>query len=80
MVVQVFEIRVTVDMQMPRTVVMFVFVLVKNNLEPAIESLGDPTERRKARHMVAALESRDHRLGHSDSRGELLLGLSTART
>ena len=52
-------------MFMAGTVGMFVLMLVEDNLNPPSKGIGDAAQRFKAREMVAALQSRDHRLRHA---------------
>jgi hypothetical protein len=75
MAVHVVEIRVAVPVRMADAVGMFVFVLVlvKHDLQSAIEARRNACECREAWHVVAGLKPRDHRFGHAEPDDELLL-------
>jgi hypothetical protein len=73
MMMPVFGIVVAVRVRMTRAIGMDVLVLVKDDLEPAAESVGDPAQGLEAGHMLATLEPRDHRLGHAQALAELFL-------
>ncbi len=75
----VIGVEMTVRMRMPRPVGMAVLVLVKNNFEPPAKSVGNPAQGFQARHVIAALKPRDHRLGHAETLGQLTLGFAIAR-
>src|SRR5258707_15034689 len=55
---------------------MHMLVLVEHDLQLAAEYLGDAAQGLEARHMIAALQPRDHRLGHAEPRRQLLLRLA----
>src|SRR5450755_1097050 len=80
MAVHVVEIRVAVSVRMADAVGMLVFVLVlvlvKHDLQSAIEARRNACECREAWHVVAGLKPRDHRFGHAEPDGELLLSLA----
>ena len=76
MVVLVLGVMVAVGMHMPGAVGMPVFVLVEDDLEVPAEGVGDAAERFQAGDMIAALQTRDHRLGHPQPRRQLLLRLA----
>ena len=67
-------------MRVPRAVSMYVFVLVKDDFEAPAERVGDTAERSQAGDMIAAFQTRNHRLGHSETGRQLLLGLAGIST
>ena len=71
--VLVLRIAMTMGMIVSGTVGMYVLMLVEHNLNPASKGVGDAAQCFKAREMVAALQSRDHRLRHPQACGQLLL-------
>ena len=65
---------------MTRAVGMDVFVLVEDDLEVPSEGVGDAAQCFQAGDVIAALQTRDHRLGHPQPRGQLFLRLSGVGT
>lgn len=63
--VPVLGIAMAMRMIVSGTVGMYVLMLVEDNLNPASKSIGDAAQCFKAREMIAALQSRDHRLRHA---------------
>ena len=59
-------IVVAMRVGMAGTVRVYVFMLVEDNLQPAPERIGDAAQGREAWDMIAALQARDHRLGHAE--------------
>ena len=74
-----FGITVLVAMAMPGSVPMEVFMLVENDLQPAVECLGDPAKRRHTRNMIATLKAGDHRNRHTQACRQLFLGFAGCR-
>src|SRR5438477_6172086 len=72
----VIGISMAVRMRMAGAVGVHMFVLVEHDFELAPERLGDAAQGLEARHVVAAFEARDHRLGHAEPRRQLLLRLA----
>ena len=79
MVMPMIEVEMAVGMRMPRPVGMGVLVLVKNNFEPTAKRVRNPTQGFQARHVVTALEPRDHQLGHAKAMRQLPLSFTIAR-
>ncbi|MGA8756685.1 MAG: hypothetical protein WB611_10190 [Stellaceae bacterium] len=79
MLMLVIGAEMTVRMRMSRPIGMAVLVLVKNNFEPPAKGVGNPAQGLQARHVIAALKPRDHRLGHAETLGQLTLGFTIAR-
>ena len=75
----VIGVEMTVRMRMSRPVGMAVLVLVKNDFEPPAKGVGNPAQGFQARHVIAALKPRDHRLCHAEALGQLPLGFALAR-
>jgi hypothetical protein len=75
----VIGVEMTVRMRMPRPIGMAVLVLVKHNFEPPAKGVGNPAQGLQARHVIAALKPRNHRLGHAETLGQLTLGFTLAR-
>ncbi len=75
----VLGVVVAVPMPMSSTVGVHVFVLVEDDLKMASERLGNTAERFQAGDMVASLQARDHRFGHSQPRDQLFLRLAGGR-
>jgi len=67
-------------MGVPRAVSVFVFVLMEDDFEAPAERVGDTAERSQAGDMIAAFQTRNHRLGHSETGRQLLLGLAGIST
>lgn len=65
-----------VGMRMTRTVCMGVDVFVEHNFQASAKSIGDTTESFEAWDMVAALQPRNHRFGHTEPPRQLLLRLT----
>jgi len=64
----------------PCAVSMYVFVLVEDDFEVPAERVGDTAERFQAGDMIAAFQTRNHRLGHSEPSRQLLLRLAGMST
>ena len=67
-------------MHVPCAVSMYVFVLVEDDFEVPVKRVGNTAECFQARDMIAAFQTRNHRLGHSEPSRQLLLrraGMST---
>jgi hypothetical protein len=79
-IVLVFRVVMSMGMHVPCAVSMYVFVLVKDDLEVPIKRIGDPTERLQAGNMIAAFQTRNHRFGHSELSRQLLLRLASMST
>jgi hypothetical protein len=62
----VIGIEMAVRVRMAGAVGMGVLMLVKDDFEPPAKHIGDPAQGLQARHVIAALEARDHRLGHGE--------------
>jgi hypothetical protein len=77
-IVLMVRLEMAVRMRVAGTVRMLVFVLVEHDLQAAPKGIGNAAQGSEARNMIAALEPRDHRLGHAKSLGELLLRLTRA--
>ena len=69
-----------IGMCVPRAVSMYVFVLVEDDFEVPVERVGDTAECFQAGNMIAAFQTRNHRLGHSETGRQLLLGLAGMST
>ena len=65
-----------VRMHVSCAVSMYVFVLVEDDFEMPIKSVGDTTKRLQAGNMIAAFQTRNHGLGHSELSRQLLLRLA----
>ncbi len=76
MTVPVLRVVMGVRMCVPGPVCVGVLVLVKCDLEMTSEGIGDAAQRFQAGDVIATLQARDHRLGHAQPRGQLLLGLA----
>jgi hypothetical protein len=76
MIVLVLEVVVAMGMYVPCAVSMYVLVLVEDDFEVPVERVGDTAERFEAGDMIAALQTRNHRLGHSEPSRQLLLRLA----
>jgi hypothetical protein len=63
-------------MSMSGSVGMHMLVLVEDDFKVSSEGVGDTAERFQAGDMIAALQTRDHRLGHPQPRRQLLLSLA----
>ena len=72
----VFAVVMVVGMHVPCAVNMYVFVLVEDDFEVPAEGVGDTAERLQARDMIAAFQTRNHRLGHPEPSRQLLLRLA----
>jgi len=53
-----------------------VFLLVEDDFEVPAECVGDTAERFQAWDMIAAFQTRNHRLGHPELSRQLLLRLA----
>ena len=58
---------------MAGSVRVYVFVLMEDDLKAASERIGDAAQCGEAWNVIAALQARDHRLGHGKQFRELLL-------
>jgi hypothetical protein len=63
----VSRIVMVVRMRMAGAIGVLVLMLVELDLQAPPECLGDPAQGREAWDMIAALQARDHRLGHAES-------------
>jgi len=79
-IVLVLGVVMAMGMDVPGAVSMHVFVFVEDDFEVPAEDVGDTTERLKARDMIAAFQTRNHRLGHPEPSRQLLLRLSCTST
>jgi hypothetical protein len=82
MVVPMVAVVVAMGVRMSGAVGMLMFVLVEHDLQTPAKCVGDPAEGGEVWHMIAALQTRDHRLGHPQAQRELLLrfaGMSAER-
>lgn len=61
---------------MAGSVRVLVFVLVEYDLQTPVERIGDAAQGGEARDVIAALQARDHRLGHPQPFRQLLLRLT----
>jgi hypothetical protein len=77
MFVLMIGIVLVVRMRVDRAIRMLVFVRVKDDLEPAAISLGDPLQRRQTWHVIAAFQARDRRLRHLQPGRRLALRLAS---
>jgi len=75
-IVLVLWVVMAMGMDVPCAVSMHVFVLVEDDFEVPAEGVGDTAERLQARDMIAAFQTRNHRLGHPEPSRQLLLRLS----
>jgi hypothetical protein len=76
MIVLMFGVEMSMGMHVPGTVGMDVFVLVEDDFEVPAECIGDTAECFQAGDMVAAFQTRNHRLGHAELNRQLLLRLA----
>lgn len=76
--VSVCGVVMTVRMPVPGAIGMHMLVLVEEDLEIAAEGVGNAAERPEARHVVAPLQPRNHRLGHAQPLRQVLLRLAGA--
>jgi hypothetical protein len=76
-IVLVLRIVMAMGMCVSRAISMHVFVLVEHDFEVSAECVGDTAERLQAWDMIAAFQTRNHRLGHPEPSRQLLLRLST---
>jgi hypothetical protein len=76
-IVLVLRIVMAMGMCVSRAISMHVFVLVEDDFEVSAECVGDTADRLQAWDMIAALQTRNHRLGHPEPSRQLLLRLST---
>jgi hypothetical protein len=76
----VLGVVMAMGMHVPCAVSMYVFVLVEDNLEVPVEHISNAAERFQARDMIAAFQTRNHRLGHSKPSRQLLLRLAGPST
>lgn len=74
----VIGIEMAVRVRMAGAVGVAVLMLVKNDFEPPGEGVGDPAQGLEARHVIAALQARDHRLGHGEPLRQRSLRLAGA--
>ncbi len=72
------RVEMAVRVRMAGAVGVAVLVLVKDDFEPPAKGVGDAAQRFQARHMIAALEPRDHRLGHRQPLRQCSLRLAGA--
>jgi hypothetical protein len=80
MIVLVFRVVMAMRMDMPCAVSVYVFVLVEDDFEVPIKRVGDTAECFQAGDMIAAFQTRNHRLGHSELSRQLLLRLAGMST
>jgi hypothetical protein len=79
-IVLMIRIIMAVGVRVASSVRVHVFVLVKDDLKAAPERIGDAAQRGEAWDVIAALQARDHRLGHGKPLRELLLRLTCVGT
>jgi hypothetical protein len=79
-IVLVLGVAMAMGMDVPGAISMNVFVLMEDDFEVPAEDVGDTTERLQARDMIAAFQTRNHRLGHPEPSRQLLLRLSGTST
>ena len=72
----VIGVGMGVRVRMAGAVGMGVFVLVKDDFEAPAKGLGDAAQGLEVRHVIAAFEARDHRLGHAEPLRQLALRLA----
>jgi hypothetical protein len=63
-IVLMIEIMMAVGVRVAGSVRVLVFVLVEDDFQAPAERIGDAAQGGEARDMIAALETRDHGLGH----------------
>ena len=73
MLVHVVEISVPVNVTMANAVGVLVFVLVKFDLQPAIEPARDASEGGEARHVRPGFKPANHRFRHAEPKRQLFL-------
>jgi hypothetical protein len=76
----VLGIVMAMGMHVPCAVSVYVFVLVEDDFEVSAERVGDTAERFQAGDMIAAFQTRNHRLSHSKPSRQLLLRLTGMST
>jgi hypothetical protein len=76
-IVLVLGVVMTMGMHVPCAVSMHVFVLVEHDFEMLTKRVGDTAERLQAGDMIAAFQTRNHRLGHPEPSRQLLLRLAS---
>jgi hypothetical protein len=79
-IVLVLGVVMAMGMCVPCAVSMYVFVLVEDDFEVPVERVGDAAECFQAGNMIAAFQTRNHRLGHSEPSRQLLLGRAIMST
>jgi hypothetical protein len=79
-IVLMIGIMMAMGVRVADSVRVLVFVLVEDDLQASAERVGDAAQGGQARNMIAALETRDHGLGHLKSLGQLLLRLAGVRS
>jgi len=67
MIVPVIGIVVNMRMRMAGAVGVLVLMLVEFDPKATTECAGDPAQGCEARYMIASLQARDHRFGHSEA-------------
>ena len=72
----VLGVVMAMGMHVPCAVSVYVFVLVEDDFEVPAERVGDTAERFQAWDMIAAFQTRNHRLGHPEPSRQLLLRLT----
>jgi hypothetical protein len=78
-IVLMIGIMMAMGVRVAGSVRVLVFVLVKDDLQASAKRIGDAAQRGEARDMIAALQARDHGLGHLKPLRQLLLRLAGVR-
>jgi hypothetical protein len=78
MIMPVSGIEMAVGMRMAGAVGVDMLVFVKDDFEPPAKDVGDAAQGLEARDVIAALETRDHRLGHVQPLRQRSLRLTSA--
>jgi len=79
MIVLMIGIVMTVRVRVAGSVRVLVFMLVEDYLQAPAERVGDAAQGGEARDMIAALQARDHGLGHGQPLRQLLLRIASVR-
>src|ERR1700730_4898037 len=80
MIVLVLRIVMTMGVHVPCAVGMRVLMLMEDDHEMSSEAVGDAAERLETRNVIAAFQTRDHRLGHAQPCCQLPLRLAGVGT
>jgi hypothetical protein len=71
-------IVVAVRVGVPGAIRMHMLMFMEQDLQPAFKRIGDAAQGGEARHVIAALQARDHGFSHRQPLRELLLRLAGA--